>query len=458
MKTKLLRFIIAAAILTLLFSCEEFTEVNLPESQLTSETVFKDVSTANAALADLYARLRESGLVSGAGNAGTVLMANYSDDMDYYGSGKDTEQFNKHLLLSSNSSLSQLWNDSYAQLYAANSLIEGVGNSTEITGESYDRLIGEALFIRAYIHFYLTNLFGEVPYVTSTDYRINKSITKLSTSQVYALLLADLSQAELLLPETYPTMDRVRINKGVLIAFMARVHLYAGNWSDAEHYATATIDNEDYIWQPDLGAAFLKDSSSIIWALHPGVAGLNTKDAVSFAIYDGLPFKPTLSNNLYNSFETGDLRKIMWIKTVSDGTQNYHQAFKYQQELYTSSFVEYSILFRLEEQYLIRAEARAHLGNLPAAQGDLNMTRNRAELPDTAAANKSELLEAILNERRFEFFTEQSHRWLDLRRTGNASIVLAPLKAGWRDTDVLLPIPANELILNSNLQPQNPGY
>ncbi len=458
MKTILLKFVIASAILALLFSCEEFTEVGLPQSQLAGETVFEDASTANAALADLYARLRDSGVVSGEGNAGTVLMANYSDDMDFYGNDKDSEQFNKHLLLSSNSTLSQLWNDSYSQLYAANSLIEGVLNSTVITGESYDRLIGEALFIRAYIHFYLTNLFGEIPYVTSTDYRLNKSISKLSQSQVYNRLLDDLTQSESLLPETYPTMDRVRISKGVLIAFMARVHLYAGNWSAAELYATATINNPDYVWQSDLGATFLKNSPSIIWALHPGVAGLNTKDALSFAIYDGPPFKPTLSNNLYDAFETGDLRKAMWIKTVSDGTQNYYQAFKYQQELYTPSFVEYSILFRLEEQYLIRAEARAHLGTIPEAQADLNMTRNRAELPDTAASNKSELLAAVLNERRFEFFTEQSHRWLDLKRTGNASPVLGPIKAGWRDTDVLLPIPAHEIILNSNLQPQNPGY
>lgn len=457
MKTIIIKLLIVAIPL-LLISCDEFTDVDLPQSQLAGEAVFQNTATANSALADLYARLREEGFISGAISGGTLLMANYSDDMDCYGSDLEFEQFSNHTLLPSNSILSRLWNNGYAHIYAANTLIEGVQNSTAITGEARERLIGEALFIRAYIHFYLTNLFGDVPYVTTTDYNINKSIGKTPQSQVYTLILGDLTQAELLLPVTYPTDSRVRVNKGVVIAFLSRVHLFAGNWSDAENYATATINNPDYIWEPNPASVFLKDCPAIIWSLHPGVAGQNTKDARTFAITDGPPIKPTLSNSLYNSFESGDIRKTLWIKTVTDGTNNYYQAYKYKQESTTASSEEYTILFRLEEQYLIRAEARAHIGNISGGQADLNRTRNRAGLPNTTATSQTELLSAILNERRFELFTEQSHRWLDLKRTGTATAALAGIKPGWSDTDVLLPIPAQELILNSNLLPQNPGY
>ena len=458
MKTTIIKFILAAVIPLFIFSCEEFTEVDLPQSQLAGEAVFQNTDTANAALADLYARMRESGVVSGTAFGGTALLANYSDDLDFYGGELEIEQFNKHFLIPSNLMLSEIWNSSYAQIYAANSIIEGVQNSTAITGESSEHLIGEAVFIRAYIHFYLTNLFGDVPYITTTDYNVNASIPKTPQTQIYSRILGDLAQAESLLPLAYPTGARVRANKGVAIAFQARVHLYAGNWTEAENRSSATIDNPDYVWEPNPEAVFLKDSPSIIWSFHPGIAGLNTNDAGTFATFDGPPFKPTLSNDLYNAFEPGDLRKTLWIKTVTDGTDFYYQAFKYKQEAPTADSEEYTILLRLEEQYLIRAEARAHLGNISGAQSDLNRSRNRAGLPNTTAGNESQLLAAILNERRFEFFTEQGHRWLDLKRTGNAATVLSALKPGWNDTDILWPLPAGELILNDNLLPQNPGY
>jgi hypothetical protein len=60
-----------------------------------------------------------------------------------------------------------------------------------------------------------------------------------------------------------------------------------------------------------------------------------------------------------------------------------------------------------------------------------------------------------------ELFTEMGHRWFDLRRTGKIDAVMsvvAPQKGGtWDATKQLLPIPASEIVLNSNLV-QNPGY
>ncbi len=74
------------------------------------------------------------------------------------------------------------------------------------------------------------------------------------------------------------------------------------------------------------------------------------------------------------------------------------------------------------------------------------------------AGTQAELASAILEERRKEFFTEQGHRWLDLKRTGTADAVLSVKKPGWDSKDVLWPLPENELLLNGNLLPQNTGY
>jgi len=452
---QILLVMIALANLT---SCSDFTEVDLPQTQLTGSTVFDNVGTAKAALADVYARLREQSMVSGTQGGGTCLLANYSDDMDWYGTNTNLEQFNKHTIIPSNTTLTALWNTSYGEIYALNAIIEGVQASTTITGEDRDRLLGEALFLRGFIHFYHVNMFGAVPYVTTTDYEVNTVIAKTPEADAWQKIIADLSQAESLLPESYPIEERVRPNKAVVQAMLARVYLYTANYDQAEAYATAVIDNGAYSIEPNPDLAFLKESPAIIWSFHPGLAGQNTKDARAWFFSSGPPIKSALSENLYNSFEPGDLRKTSWIKNVTNGTGTWHHAYKYKKNNATDSSEEYTILLRIEEQYLIRAEARAMTGDILGAQTDLNMTRNRAGLSNTLADTPETLKAAILNERRFEFFCEQGHRWFDLKRTGTAADALSAIKPGWQATDVLFPLPETELLLNPNLLPQNPGY
>lgn len=116
------------------------------------------------------------------------------------------------------------------------------------------------------------------------------------------------------------------------------------------------------------------------------------------------------------------------------------------------------MVFRLAEQYLIRAEARAQQGDATGAKADINAIRNRAGLPDTDADGQASILAAIEHERRIEFFTEWGHRWFDLKRTGRADAVLSPIKPNWQSTDVLFPIPLQEIENNPNLLPQNAGY
>ena len=458
MNTLIKKLALILTVLLALNSCEEFTAVDLPESQLASTSVFENESTARAALASIYAQIRERGFVSGTTIGGTLLLSSYSDDLDFYGNNLDIQQFSNHTVLASNLFLNELWASGYSQIYATNALLEGVQKSTSISTEVKNQLIGEALFLRSLIHFYLANLFGSIPYVTTTDYELNSTINKTLEHDVYGLILSDLQYSESLVSAAYPSIDRVRVNKATVTALEARLYLYIGNWSDAESAATAIIQNPLYVWQPDVSKVFLKDSPSIIWSLHPGIAGLNTNDARTFAASDGPPTESLLSTNLYNEFELGDLRKTMWIKTVADGANTYHQAYKYKNYSSTTVSEEYTIVFRLAEQYLIRSEARAKLGNISGAQEDLNMIRHRAGLSDTNASTPADLLTAIIKERRSELFTEQGHRWLDLKRTGTAASALSFLKSGWRATDVLLPIPNKELLLNGNLLPQNSGY
>ena len=144
--------------------------------------------------------------------------------------------------------------------------------------------------------------------------------------------------------------------------------------------------------------------------------------------------------------------------SVNDGTDTYYFPFKYKLDTNSGTSQEYSIIFRLDEQYLIRAEARVHLGKLAEAKNDINKIRQRATLTNTSSSTPEELSQAVLQERRVELFTEFGHRWFDLKRTGKAGTVLSVIKPAWKDRDNLLPLPASELLANSHLLPQNQGY
>ncbi|MEO2072074.1 MAG: RagB/SusD family nutrient uptake outer membrane protein [Zunongwangia sp.] len=116
---------------------------------------------------------------------------------------------------------------------------------------------------------------------------------------------------------------------------------------------------------------------------------------------------------------------------------------------------------RLAEQYLIRSEAQAQLGNLSEAITDLNRIRTRAGLSPLAQNNTNLNQEGILNhiylERQRELFTEWGHRWLDLKRTNKATEYFSSQNPFWETTDIWYPIPSEERMRNPNLS-QNEGY
>ena len=115
------------------------------------------------------------------------------------------------------------------------------------------------------------------------------------------------------------------------------------------------------------------------------------------------------------------------------------------------------MVFRLAEQYLIRAEALAQQNKLDSALADLNLVRQRAGLGNSTAVTGTDVLAAVMHERQTELFAEWGHRWFDLRRTGTIDAVLGAVKPGWQPTDSTLPVPFTQIQDNSLLT-QNPGY
>jgi hypothetical protein len=446
------------ALATVMCACDSFVDVDLPNSQLTANTVFEEKATANAAMTDIYSKIRDTGLLTGSPSGLSHLLGIYGDEMDFYGALPSGPAFYNNSLIASNPDVKELWNNTYNQIYAANAVIEGVAYSSKLSAADCNQLTGEALFVRALLHFYLANIYGDVPYITTTDYAANRVAVRIPVVEVYDNARVDLEQAILFLPEVYLTSDRVRPNKHAAHALLARVNLYAGSWNEASNEASAVLNTTGvYENEQDLDEIFLKESTSTIWQLAPGFSNGNALEALTFNFNEGPPPISALTNDFMSAFTPDDQRKVHWTQSITDGISTWYHPFKYKFGD-SGTFLEYSIILRLGEMYLIRAEARTHSGDLIGAKEDLNTIRHNAGLMDTSAVTQEEILDAILQERRLELFTEFGHRFFDLKRFNKIQSVLSNIKPGWDVHDDLFPIPEAELNLNPNLKPQNPGY
>lgn len=455
---------LSLAIISLLLSCDDFVDVGTPRTDLVRQTVFTSEATTNAAVSDIYHQMISEQFARGGIRSFTFIGSLSSDDMDNYnagGSDPDIQQFYEHGVIPTNAIVTSFWNEPYQYIYKANSIIEGLAGSSTVPQSAKERFTGEAYFIRAFSHFYLVNLFGDVPVILTTDYKTNSTVARTSKDEVYKQIIDDLLKARDLLPEDFSASngERVRPNKWAATALLARVYLYAKEWVDAESTATSLIDNTNlFMLEPDLNNVFLINSSEAIWQLLTAKGNVNTWEGYDF-IFSGHPIHGALSSSLVDSFESGDERKNDWVGTTTDGTETYYYPFKYKVQSSTNAFLEYSMVLRLAEQYLIRAEARSQLGDVSGAQNDLNAIRNRAGLPNTTASTTTDLLNEVVRQRRAEFFVEWGHRWLDLKRLDLADAVLGDVKANWQTTDKLYPIPDVQILNDPNMfDHQNPGY
>lgn len=458
-KTKMLAII--AGICTLI-SCKQFVDIDPPKTQLLSNLVFENETTAQAAIANVYRGFAGSGFASGNTGSVSALCGLAADEYDLYATAEATQEIYRNAILPTNISVSNIWAATYNLIYQTNAIMEGLEKSVKLPKTVKEQLRGECLFMRAFVHFYLTNLYGDVPYITTTDYRINTSVVKMPVIQVLDRVVADLIEAKRLLTADYLLFgqERVRATKWSSIALLARTYLYKQDWDAAEKESDLILNQLDLFELQPLSEVFLKNSKEAIWQLKPVSPSANTPDGVSY-ILTSRPIFVALSNRLANAFEDADQRRQAWVGNFTNAQGSWDYAFKYKIRTGAVPLNEYSMVFRLAEQYLIRAEARGKQDKMPLAIADLDAIRSRAGLPGISenkpAISKEDLLQAIAHERRLELFSEWGHRWFDLKRTGKADAILGALKPTWKSTAVLFPIPASEIIVNTNMV-QNIGY
>lgn len=447
-----------------LFSCTKYVETPVPKNELASSLVFTDDKTATASVTGLYSTMNQLNYYY-ANVLLSYLSGIQADEMYYFTSSANFDVFLQNNLLPSSQYVQSMWVDQYSYIYQNNACIEGLTAATGLTPAVRDQLLGESYFMRGFLHFYLVNMYGDVPLITSTDWRVNNVKPREKTAAIYAQIISDLTEAKKLMGDNYPTGARVRPNKAAATALLARTYLYAKQYAQAETEANEVITNSRYSLLKDLNSVFLANSREALWQLQPvNVAGgRNTWEG--FATVPATPTGTALfrldSVNLIHKFEPGDQRLAKWTefrKTAAGATYYIPLKYKVRTNL-SGAITEYSMVMRVAEQFLIRAEARVQQDKLETGRADLDSIRMRAGLlPLPTNLDKTALIRAVEQERKVELFVEWGHRWFDLKRTGRSAAVLGPIKGvNWQATDTIYPIPSDAIRTNKLLT-QNEGY
>lgn len=270
---KILYYTMILACSTMMVSCDSWLEVK-PYDKISEGELQKSEEGYQKMLNGIYIDLNSDALygqslsvemievMGGAYAIGTdnSVWGNYKDLSNYqYG----TEYWRNRL--------DQTWNKAYALILNCNKILENIDqNQGLFTGGNYYAVKGEALALRAMLHFDMLRLFGPV-YAKDSDKKAipyyNKQTNSpepiLTAKEVAEKVVADLEEARILLANdpvktegtlmsgsqdgtsNFMRYRALRLNYYAVEALLARVNLYMGNKTEAFKYATDVIKTAD---------------------------------------------------------------------------------------------------------------------------------------------------------------------------------------------------------------------
>lgn len=408
--------------------------------------------------------------------------------------GIETQDMSNFVTQPDNAGVLDLWRGPWPGILMTNIVLE-IAPTLDIDEAIKNRSIGEAHFLRAHYYFILARYFGDVPLVTIPLGSDDDLFPERSpVNEIYDLIISDLNEAILLLPEkaSYSNSNIGRACKGAAYGMLAKVHLTRGNYQQtveltsqveglgftlnsnyASNFDTENENSQESIFE----IQYVSDGGFSFWSNENQASWMSPFMGPRGANFVGGGFgwnQPT--QEFIDKHETNDLRKD--ISIFFDGCpefdgktydSNYsltgYNVRKFLVPLSKVSSFDNSPLnfpvLRYSDVLLMKAEALNELDKTSEAEIYLNMIRNRAGLDNIQTGlNKTEFRDAVLKERRLELAFE-GQRWFDLIRIDNGQYGLDFLhsigKNNATQKHLLFPVPQIEIDKNPLLT-QNPGY
>ncbi len=443
MKSSLITKCLLWACLTFsIVSCSDFLDIT-PQGSLTSDVYFKDQASVEDALARVYSSINWRFFRLGRMYYTTHEVA--SDDISIVDGDAYYTSVQNFTNETNNWYVEMYWDRWYGYINDCNQVIALAEKYQNEEGRIQE---AQARYFRAYHHFDLLNVFGEIVIRDHIPSAKEYNIPKSSEEEVYNLIIRDLEFAieHLPLRSEWGTSNLGRVTKGTARGLLSMVYLFKQDYENAYKYAKDVIDSHEYGLDASYRNLFAPDNTYSIENMMPGhytyqnIAGRTRNPMVEFF---GIPgsgigsafFAP--SENLVNAYESGDPRKDATIFEKGDIIEGYPKEIKWGEGWkyankktiwpyntwpngdYFSQELNLTFL-RYAEILLIYAEAANEIGKTEEALNALEQVRSRARenkdvLPHISERNKDHLRELIWNERRIELAFE-GRRWFDLMR------------------------------------------
>lgn len=325
----------------------------------------------------------------------------------------------------STNNINGYWNGYYKTIRTIAFVTENIDRFRNEDPAKADNIKGQALALRAWMHFDLVNRFAQpykvttgathpgIPYITISDY--SAKISRLPVKEVYDNIIKDLLDAINLMPANASAKKYIGGNAAK--ALLSRVYLYKGDYPEAKNMAVAV--------------------TKAVPAMKTGYPQNLFTDKETEALFQFLPPTSPTYNNFSGSYYRGNLpyflptTDIVTVlqESITDVRKNWlftdagtSKVSKYPKSVVPGIFdpagSHYQTLLRSSEMYLTAAECFVELGRADSAAWYLDEIRLRADaaaLPTTATG--AALTDSILKERRKELAFE-GQRFFDLMRRG----------------------------------------
>ena len=476
---------------TLITGCSKEDVLELtPEFQLDAINNPSTLQQVEQVLLGTYARFRAGdyyGSASGTG-AGWALMPDVLSDniWETQESLANSRAMADWIYDASTAQINNIYVAPTNVIASANIVLRDVDKFATATNQTtINRIKGQALAIRALAHFDLFRYFAvnydrnsttvlAIPY--SKEFVVSTSFkpARLNNKEFYDNLFADITEAISLLsnvdkPINPGGLTRPFIDLNGAYALQARAYLYAEQWSEAATAATNAINNRPLAGGNSfIGMYNQTNLGEIIWNVQFESGQGGPTFIMFFPAQNRAYFRPAfevVNQDNTGLIKTDDVRYAAYFEVVN----GLLAITKYKGKGIVRDGNANFIVFRTGEMYLIRAEARARMGQDANALDDLNALRAariQGYTPVSGLTN-AQILQEIADERRRELIGE-GHRFFDLKRTTRTivrgstcgDITLSPtgnctLSSSAREW--AFPIPEIRRNANENLT-QNPGY
>ncbi|PKK36832.1 RagB/SusD family nutrient uptake outer membrane protein [Siphonobacter sp. SORGH_AS_0500] len=459
-------------------SCNRDYLSPVPETSVPAESGFATEQRVTNQLLSLYEAMKHGNFYGGRFVIyGDIRGEEFINETSNLVTGSDVWSLNP---TNSATAVERLWQYAYLTINKCNIFLDGMANQgTSVVGNDVAaRYIAEAKFIRAISYYSLLQYYAR-PYAENNGgspglpLRLsgivnatgNLQLARSSVAEVYTQILKDLNEAEASLPSNYstPELNTTRAHKNTAIALKTRVYLTMQSYADVITEANKIVSSTAPFTAPtgvanalqaDISTVFstFNTTESILSMPMTATSGDNPGTQNQLAYY----YSPTVGNREYSLNPNGIIANTTWKSTDKRrsfiGTAaNKSWLTKYK---IGTTFSDYVPVMRYSEVLLNLAEARVRTSNSvdPQAVALLNAVRTRSDatttFTTTSFANATELINAILLERRIEFLGEglRNNDLMRLLQTIPAKGTIsakAPSEPGY-----IWPIAASELSLN----------